>query len=180
VGTAFAVQSGSTSSLMITSYNTVAAVAVAPGPAITLTKGSVQITATLVSWDTAHDMALLSVPKGGIPVLTWAPDAAQAKALGSSVFAISGTGGSGAALSPGTVIDQTTDGFRNTIALGPDFQGGPIINVDGKVVGMASLTFNPLGYDAGAVRWAPPIAAACDRVLTCGGTAPTAGKPGGN
>jgi hypothetical protein len=179
VGTAFAVQSGASSSLMITSYTTVAAAAVAPGPPITVTKSGAQITATLVSWDPTHDLALLSVPKGDIPILGWASDAAQAKLLGSVVFAISGTGGSGAALSPGTVIDQTTAGFRDTIALGTDFQGAPIINVDGKVVGVASLTYNPLGYDPGAVRWAPPISTACDHVLTCGGAAPTAGKPGG-
>ncbi len=179
VGTAFAVQSGNGTSLMVTSYTTVAAAAVAPGPPITLVKGSAQLTATLVSWDPAHDLALLSVPKDGIPVLGWASDPAQSKLLGSVVFAISGTGGAGAALSPGTVIDQSTAGFRSTVALGTDFQGAPIINVDGKVVGVASLTFNPLGYDPGAVRWAPPVSAACDHVLTCGTAAPTAGKPGG-
>ncbi len=179
VGTAFAVQSGNGTSLMITSYTTVAAAAVAPGPAITLTKGSTQIPATLVSWDAAHDLALLSIPKDGIPVLGWASDAAQAKLLGSVVFAISGTGGSGAALSPGTVIDQSTAGFRSTVALGSDFQGAPVINVDGKVVGVASITYNPLGYDTGAVRWSTTISSACDHVLTCGGASPTAGKPGG-
>jgi S1-C subfamily serine protease len=180
VGTAFAVQSGNGTSLMLTSYTTVAAAAVAPGPAITLTKGSAQLTATLISWDPAHDLALLQIPKDGIPVLGWASDAAQSKLLGSVVFAISGTGGSGAALSPGTVIDQSTAGFRSTVALGTDFQGAPVINVDGKVVGVASLTYNPLGYDAGAVRWSTAISTACDHVLTCGGAAPpTAGKPGG-
>jgi hypothetical protein len=179
VGTAFAVQSGNGTSLMLTSYTTVAAAAVAPGPAITLTKGSAQLTATLISWDPAHDLALLQVPKDNIPVLGWASDAAQAKLLGSVVFAISGTGGAGAALSPGTVIDQSTQGFRSTVALGTDFQGAPIINVDGKVVGVASLTYNPIGFDPGAVRWSTPVSTACDHVLTCGGAAPTAGKPGG-
>ncbi len=180
VGTAFAVQSGNGTSLMLTSFTTVSAAAVAPGPPITLTKGTAQLTATLVSWDPAHDLALLQIPKDGIPVLGWASDAAQSKLLGSVVFAISGTGGSGAALSPGTVIDQSTAGFRSTTALGTDFQGAPIINVDGKVVGVASLTYNPLGYDPGAVRWSTAISAACTHVLTCGGAAPpTAGKPGG-
>jgi hypothetical protein len=96
------------------------------------------------------------------------------------VFAISGTGGAGAALSPGTVIDQTTDGFRSTMPLGSDFQGAPVINVDGKVVGVASLAYNPLGYDPVQVRWSVPIQLTCSRVLTCGGSAPSAGKSGGN
>ncbi len=107
--------------------------------------------------------------KGNIPVLDWATDKAQSKALGSDVFPISGTGGAGAALTSGTLIDETAQGFRHTAPIGTDFQGGPIINVDGKVIGVASLTYAPLGYDDGAVHWAPSISAACNRVLTCGG-----------
>ncbi len=43
--------SDQSSTLMLTSYTTVAAAAVAPGPAITLTKAGVQMTADLLSWD---------------------------------------------------------------------------------------------------------------------------------
>jgi S1-C subfamily serine protease len=179
VGTAFAVESDQSSTLLLTSYTTVAAATVAPGPAINLTKSGTQIPAQLLSWDQAHDMALLKIDKGNVPVLDWATDQSQSKALGSVVFAISGTGGAGAALTSGSLIDQTAQGFRHTAVLGTDFQGGPIINVDGKVIGVASLSYDPLGYDAGAVHWSPPISAACDRVLTCGGSARSPGKPGG-
>ena len=179
VGSSFAVESDATSSLMLTSYTTIAAAAIAPGPVITLTKSGQKITAQLVSWDQPHDLALLSVPKGNIPVLDWASDSAQSKLLGQVVFPISGTGGAGAALSSGTLIDQITAGFRDTAPLGTDFQGGPIINLDGKVIGVASLSYNPLGYDSGALHWAPPISVACDRVLICGGTNRRAGRPGG-
>jgi S1-C subfamily serine protease len=179
VGTAFAVESDSAGSLMLTSYTVVAAATVAPGPTITLTKDNAQITAQLLSWDQANDLALLKIPKGNIPVLDWADDKAQSKALGSVIFPISGTGGAGAALTSGTLIDQTSQGFRHTAVIGTDFQGGPIINVDGKVIGMASLTYDPLGYDDGAVHWSPPISVACTKVLTCGGSARAPGKPGG-
>jgi S1-C subfamily serine protease len=179
VGSAFAVESDDTSSLMLTSYATVAAAAVSPGPAITLVKQGNKVPATLVSWDQAHDLALLSVPKGGIPVLEWADENAQSKLLGKYVFPITGTGGAGAALSTGILIDQITAGFRDTAPIGSDFQGGPIIDQDGKVIGVASLSYNPLGYDSGQLHWSPPIAVACDRVLVCGGNNRHAGKPGG-
>jgi S1-C subfamily serine protease len=178
VGTAFAVSSNGGSTLMLTSYSTIAAATVTPGPPIMLTKDNSQITATLLSWDQPHDLALLSVPKGNVPVLDWADDKAQTKNLGSVVFAISGTGGAGAALSSGALIDQSSQGFRHTTVLGTDFQGGPIINVDGKVIGVASFVYQPLGYNDGAVHWSPPISVACDKVLSCGVTR-TPGKPGG-
>ena len=180
VGTAFAVSSSQTATLLVTSYTTVAAATVAPGPAITLTKAGAQIPAQLLSWDQPHDLALLQIDQGGVKVLDWADEKAQSKALGSPVFPISGTGGAGASLTSGTLIDQTSQGFRHTAPLGTDFQGGPIINVDGKIIGVASLTYNPLGYDDGAVHWSVPIADACIRILVCGGSgARSAGQPGG-
>jgi len=180
VGTAFAVSSSSNSTLLLTSYTTVAAATVAPGPPITLTKAGEQIPAQLLSWDSAHDLALLQIDRGGVKVLDWADENAQAKALGSVIFPISGTGGAGASLTSGYLIDQTSQGFRHTAPIGTDFQGGPIIDVDGKVIGVASLTYNPLGYDDGVIHWSVPIADACSKVLVCGGSGSrSAGKPGG-
>ena len=70
-------------------------------------------------------------------------------------------------------------GFQHTAPLGADFQGGPIVNGDGKVLGVASLTYSPLGYDNGQIHFAPPITTACAKVLNCGGGTRVAGTPGG-
>ncbi len=93
-------------------------------PRITLTKAGAQIPAHLLSWDAAHDLALLQIDQGGVKVLDWADEKAQAKALGSVVFPISGTGGAGASLTYGELIDQTSQGFRHTAPLGPTSRAG--------------------------------------------------------
>lgn len=179
VGTAFSVVTGDAQSLMLTSYATVRAATLNPGPAVTLRKGADQFPAKILSWDPEHDLALLQIDKANIPVLDWAGDDVLARALGSRVFPISGTGGTGATLTSGTLIDQSTVGFQYTSPLGADFQGGPVVNGDGKVLGVASLTYSPLGYDNGQIHFAPPIATACAKVLNCGGGGRVAGTPGG-
>jgi len=180
VGTAFSVITNDQESFMLTSYTTVRAATVNPGPAITLTKGTEQIPASIVNWDPAVDLALLRVEKGNITVLDWAGNDVLASALGSRIFPISGTGGAGATLTGGTLIDQSAAGFQHTAPLGHDFQGGPVINGDGKVIGVASLTYWPLGYDNGPnIHFSPPIGAACNKVLNCTGGNRAAGPPGG-
>ena len=83
--------------------------------------------------------------EGRHPVLDWAGDDVLSKALGSSIFPISGTGGAGATITSGMLIDQSTAGFQHTAPLGTDFQGGPVINGDGKVLGIASLDLPAAG-----------------------------------
>jgi len=180
VGTAFSVVTNGNETLLLTSYTTVRAATVNPGPGINLRKnGTPDIPASLVSWDTDHDMAVLRVAKGNIPVLDWATDDVLSQSLASRIFPVSGTGGNGATLTSGTLIDQSQAGFQHTAPLGNDFQGGPIVNADGKVLGMASLTYSPLGYDNGEIHFSPPVSAACAKVLNCGGGTRTAGAPGG-
>lgn len=179
VGTAFSVVTSDTESLMLTSYTTVRAATVNPGPAITLRKNNEDLPASLVSWDPEHDLALLRVTRGDITVLDWAPEDVLAQSLASRVFPVSGTGGNGATLTGGTLIDQSSAGFQHTAPLGADFQGGPIVNADGKVLGVASLTYSPLGYANGEIHFSPAVAMACARVLNCGGSTRLQGKPGG-
>jgi len=179
VGTAFSVITGDNESLMLTSYAAVKAATVNPGPPITLNKGSEQIEASVVNWDPANDLALLRMKKGNVPVLDWAGDDVLASALGTRIFPVSGTGGAGATLTGGTLIDQSAAGFQHTAPLGFDFQGGPVVNGDGKVLGVASLAYQPLGYDNGQIHFSPPISAACAKVLNCTGGNRLAGPPGG-
>jgi len=179
VGTAFSVVTGDAQSLMLTSYATVRAATLNPGPAVTLRKGADQFPAKILAWDAEHDLALVQIDKANVPVLDWAGDDVLAQALGSRVFPISGTGGTGATLTSGTLIDQSSVGFQYTAPLGTDFQGGPVVNGDGKVLGVASLTYSPLGYDNGQIHFSPPISLACAKVLNCGGGKRVAGPPGG-
>jgi hypothetical protein len=169
VGSAFSVVTGPDETLMVTSYTTVAASTLAPGPDILVRNGPDELRAELVNVDPDRDLALVRVPKGDIPVLEWAADTEQARALGSRVFPVSGLGGAGASLTSGIIIDQSFVGFLATPPVGEFTQGGPVVTADGKVLGVASLSYRPLGFDPGEVHFFPYVNTVCETLLDCGG-----------
>lgn len=168
VGTAFAVLSDDRESYLVTSYTTVAAATVNPGPKVVIRKGTDEIPADVWNWDPANDIALLKVAKGGIEVLEWVSDEDAGRALGGRIFPVSGLGGAGASLTTGVVVDQSAAGFQHTAPVGVAWQGAPIVTTNGKILGVASLTYEPLGFPSGEVHFAPPISAVCSRLLQCG------------
>ena len=179
-GSAFAVVTDDKESLMVTSYAVVKASTVKPGPDIRVRRvgqsGTEEVKADLWSVDPAHDLALLSVPRANIPLMDWAGDEAQAKALGSRAFGISGWGGNGTSITPGIIVDTNSDGFRFSGAIGTDWRGGPIITTDGKILGVASLDYQPKGFNPGEIHDAVFVPVICQGVLSCGGGIKTKGN----
>jgi S1-C subfamily serine protease len=173
VGSAFVVGADGEQSLLLTSYTTVAAASVDPAPEITLRKGDETMVATLYSWDPERDLALITVDRSDLTPLAWASEEQRAEAAGKRGFAVTGLGGADATVSPGQVLDLTATEIQHNIAIGPQFQGGPILSSDGKVLGVASLEYAPLNFQpGGGVTFGVPIGLACERVLTCNGTSP--------
>ncbi|MEY2422750.1 MAG: serine protease Do [Acidimicrobiaceae bacterium] len=167
VGTAFVVFSDSQQSFLLTSFTTIQAATQQPAPTVTLRKqGQDDIEATLFTWDQNHDLALLSVNRPNLAPLSWISADAPPK-IGDRLFAISGLGSTGASITQGFVADVSSDGIQHDVAVGTQFQGGPIINSDGEVVGVASRTYSPLGFNPQAVYFAPLVRLACDTVLKC-------------
>jgi len=173
VGSAFVVASDSRQSYLLASYATVKASTRAPGPGIQVRQSGTQVKATLWTWDESKDLALLIIDKGSLPKVTFAAAAPPLK-LGERVFAISGLGGTGTAITQGFVSDISAAGIMHDAAVGQGFQGGPLINSDGKVLGVASRSYAPLGYESDGVWFAIPSRTACDKVLKCPN-----GDPGG-
>jgi len=173
VGTAFPVTTDDTSTLMVTSLNTVRASSVTPAPEIELHKtlGTAQdsMKATVVNYDANRDLALLQVQRGGMPVLDWATDEQQSQALGLRMFPVSGFGGAGASLTSGVISDQNAAGFLHNATIGNQTQGGPIVTADAKVLGVASLKYFPLGFDPGETHFSVSINQLCLDLLECGG-----------
>ncbi|MBL8774401.1 MAG: trypsin-like peptidase domain-containing protein [Acidimicrobiales bacterium] len=168
VGTAFVVSSDDSQSLLVTSYRVVSASTTQPGPEIRLTNaGGEAVVAQLHSWDPAHDLALLSLDRGGLEPLIWATGDAAA-VTGERVYAASGVGAAGVTFSPGMVLGQSAEGIQMTTPVGSAWQGGPVVTQDGKVVAVASLAYQPLGFNPGQVPYAPPVDAACETLLDCG------------
>lgn len=176
VGTGFAVITDDRQTFFVTSYTTVRAATVAPGPEITLRKGTEEVRGELWSWDPERDLALVRADIPNAEVLEWVGDEDASRAVSKPIFPVSGLGGAGATLTAGRVLDQSASGFQHDAPLGTAWQGGPIVNVDGKVFGVASLTYAPLGFPSGEeVHFAVNINEVCQRLLQCGGGAPQAG-----
>jgi S1-C subfamily serine protease len=172
VGSAFVVASDNDQTLMLTSYNTVRAATRAPGPPVKIRKGDQELAATLWTWQEDKDLALLIVKKGGMPKLNFAAREPALK-TGERIFAVSGLGASGAAISQGFVADVSSAGIQHDAAIGSAFQGGPLLNDKGDVLAVASRAYAPLGFGTDAVFFGVPARAACEKVIKC----PDGGEP---
>jgi S1-C subfamily serine protease len=172
VGTAFAVASDSRQTLLLTSYTVVAAATRAPGPQVFVRHGTNDQALTVYTWDETKDLALLILPSGRQPTLTFAATPPQ---VGERVFALSGLGSTGASVTQGFVADVSADGIQHDATTGMQFQGGPLLNSDGSVVGVLSRSYSPLGFAVADVWFAVPPSGTCARVLSCPG-----GTPSGN
>ncbi len=165
-GSAAAVAKHQGGTAFVTSYTLVKSGTITPGPGIELIKGDEKVTATLWSWDPDRDLALVVVD-ADIPRLEFADATELTNSLGARVFAVSGTGGQGATASPGTVLDRSQVGLQHTAAIGELFNGGPLVTSGGKLVGIASTSYAPLGFAGGDVRFAPDLTGLCSRLLNC-------------
>jgi S1-C subfamily serine protease len=175
VGSAFAVSSGNGKTLLVTSYNTVQAATHQPAPQIYVRKGDTDTPATLWSWQPAKDLALLTLNRDNEKTVNFASGDAPMK-VGDRVYAVSGLGAAGGSITSGSVADASSNVLQSDAAVGTSFQGGPLINGQGDVVGVASRTYSPLGFTSDGVYFGVPIQSACEQVLSCpGGSPPSAG-----
>ena len=163
VGSGFVVFSDAEQSFVLTSYATVSAATRAPGPEVRLRKGDEELVADMVGWEQGRDLALLSIPRGGIERVPWA----QRATTGERVFSVSGLGGAGGSASQGLVGDVSAAGIQHDTPVGVQFQGGPLVNASGEVVGITSRTYAPLGFPPDDVYFAPAITDACIELLVC-------------
>jgi len=166
VGTAFAVASDAEQSLLLTSYTTVKAATRQPGPALKVRQGDAEIKAEVWTWHEERDLALLVLAKGSVPRLKLASSDPPIK-TGVRLFAISGLGTAGGAVSQGFVADVSAAGIQHDAAIGQAYQGGPLVNSEGAVVAVASRSYAPLGFSTDGVHFAPLVNAACEKVLKC-------------
>jgi len=180
VGSAFVVASDNQQSLLVTSYATVAASTKNPAPAIFVRKNNQDLRAQLWTWDPANDLALLIVNQANLPKLNTAPQSPGLH-IGDQVYAISGLGSQGGSIAGGSVADVSANVIQDTAAVGPAGQGGPVVDNNGEVVGIASLNYTPLGFASTGVFFTIPWSNACSHILRCpGGNVGGVGSQGGN
>lgn len=174
VGSAFVVFADGEQSFLLTDLAVVRAATAQPGPSITLRKGDQAVDAELFTWDDAAGLALLRVGVPQLPALPFVDDPSSVQP-GDRVFVISGLGSRGASISQGTVADAAGNAIQHDAGVGAAHRGGPLLDADGAVIGVASRTYAPLGFDPLAVFFAPPIRVACDTVIRCPDGAVTPG-----
>lgn len=170
VGSAFVVATDSSQSLLVTSYTTVQAATHLPGPPIYVRKNGQDFRVQLYNWDPANDLALLILNQPNLPKLSFAP-ASPGLHVGDTVYAVSGLGTAGGSITEGSVADVSSNVIQDDAPIGPAGQGGPVLNRAGLVVGVASLSYAPLGFSSQGVYFTVPINNACTHILRC---------PGGN
>ena len=164
VGTAFVFESDSETSLLITSYSTIQAATREPAPNITVSHGAEAIPVELRTWDPATDLALLIAPIANLPEL---PRASMSTVnVGDRIFAFSGFGSAGGAVTQGVVADISTAAITHDAGVGAQWRGGPMLNSSGELVGIASLNYAPFGFAPRNVTFGIPWPSVCS-VIDC-------------
>ncbi|HEX3622447.1 MAG TPA: serine protease [Acidimicrobiales bacterium] len=162
-GSGFVAGSFGGQTYLLTSLSIVRAATRIPGPDITVSNGGSQLKATLWTWQEERDLALLVIGRSA-PSLSWADQTPPPKA-GDKVYLVGGAGG---AAVPGVISAISPANIQHNIFTDPGRQGAPLLNEKGQILGMASLSFNPGATNSDTAFYAVPIAAACERVLSCG------------
>lgn len=166
VGTAFVLFSDSERSFLLTSYTTVRAATVEPGPGVEVRQGGNVLDVQLTAWDEGRDLALLIAEDSpNLPAVKVADPASVAS--GDRVFAISGLGSDGGALVQGVVSDVSATAIQHDAPIGPQFQGGPLLDSSGELIGIGSRTFAPLGFVPDTVFFGIPVREACAELVQC-------------
>jgi len=114
-----------------------------------------ELPAKIVGTDAVTDIALLSVNAGRLPALRLG--SSDAVSVGDAVIAIGNPYGLGQSVSAGIVSararvledDPYIDFLQTDAAINRGNSGGPLLSVDGVVVGVTSAIFSPSGGSVG-------------------------------
>jgi len=114
-----------------------------------------ELPATIVGSDAVTDIALLKIDAGRLPALRLG--SSQKVAVGDAVIAIGNPYGLGQSVSAGIVSargriledDPYIDFLQTDAAINRGNSGGPLVTVDGTVVGVTSAIFSPSGGSVG-------------------------------
>lgn len=111
---------------------------------VTTSKGETYKAEVIEPYDQNGDLALLKInPKKNMPTITLG-DSSMVK-VGQKVLAIGNPFGFNGTLTTGIVsrIDYEKNKIQTDAAINPGSSGGPILNINGEVIGISQSIFNP-------------------------------------
>jgi len=136
-------------------------------PRVTVHLGGADRTGTVYSWDAPNDLALVIVEVGNLPALKFS---SVVPTQGLPVWAVGAADGPAAA-ARGKLIDPTPQSYVTDATFGPRSSGGPLVDSEGKVVGVltATATVTPAAPTSTVVptSTAVPARLACIEVVIC-------------
>jgi putative serine protease PepD len=165
---AFGVRPPAGGTSLITNFHVVRSVVDAGGSTVSIQRGTTSYRARVVRTDRGRDLALLETTER-FPVLGAASTTVQP---GSPVVVVGSPLGLADSVTTGVVsaIRPWTDGrpgqfIQFDAAISPGNSGGPLVDADGRVVGVAQSKLVQEGVEG--ISMAIPIAAACDGFVAC-------------
>ncbi|MGH3443493.1 MAG: trypsin-like peptidase domain-containing protein [Nitriliruptorales bacterium] len=124
------------------------------------------LVAQVHSWDPALDLALLHVDGvTDVNVAEWRP-AEEESRVGDRLFAVGISSGGSLVQFRGAVAAIDASSVVTDIALLDAMRGGPLVDPQGRVVGVLSSEYSPDGGD-GAVNPSVPVRFLCVRLVRC-------------
>jgi serine protease Do len=114
-----------------------------------------ELPAKIIGADAVTDIALLKIATGNLPALRLG--SSQAVSVGDAVIAIGNPFGLGQSVSAGIISarartledDPYIDFLQTDAAINRGNSGGPLLSVDGTVIGVTSAIFSPSGGSVG-------------------------------
>ena len=147
---------------LLTSLSIVRAATRIPGPEVVVRNAGSEVKASLWTWQEDRDLALLVTGRTA-PSLSWG-DASTPPKQGDKVYLVAADGSPLA----GVITGISATSIQHNIFVDERRQGAPLLNEKGQVLGMASMAPNPGAVSTDGTFHAIPIAASCERVLSCG------------
>lgn len=136
---------------------------------VTVVLGDRREAGRVLGRDPDLDLAVLRVPTGEVTPIAWAPDAVAQAGIGTEVVALANPGGRGLRATPGFVSAarhafrgprgrRVPGGLEHTAPLPRGSSGGPLVDRDGRLLGL-----NALRLEGGLILAIPADAALQER-----------------
>ncbi len=146
------------SSAIITNYHVVAECADNPDAAVAVVQNDLRPNTQLAAWDEDNDLALLYVAEGFPPLAIGATPG-----IGQPVMSVGSPYGVDGTVAAGTVTNVQNSFLTHDAAIGPGNSGGPLIDREGRVVGVNTAIVQDSPGQNIAVR----MRVGCQKILDC-------------